>query len=544
MRIADINWSTKLLAVSGLYILGLLAVGIVGGYNIYTQNKTTESVLKASQGRADAAGKAQVAILIVARSEAQLLSASDAQEKRAAAIAAIGAASSLDESIQRLQQALAGSAKVAELSRLLQEIGPAKMQVIKAVRANDDATARADVGSMQDAMDQIETLSAELVQEEQDHLALAVGDQKKRGKSSIGMLASLVGCGIVVSVLASWFLGRGMSSPLAALEQSAHALATGDLTIEVPNFGGDEIGRTATAMGSMVHDLHAMVTNIQNNGKSVAAHSESVAIAADKLQDMFGKLHDAVRHIKEDATMVLSSTTTTLEQLQAAASSAKITSLAAAKNCSDIKETAGGFQSFQERMETTLVASRELMTKVKSIGSIAHAIDDISSQAHLLAVNATIEAAHAGEHGRGFAVVADEVQKLAKDSKNATAKISSLTEAVGASIVETVNLLELAMSQAHENIARLLEVAAEAATSSEQTQQMRNAMHGMVQLINEQEHAVTGINGTVSGLYEISEGSKQQTEWLHGLSSELNVAATGLNSVVARFRLEPSTSVQ
>jgi hypothetical protein len=68
-------------------------------------------------------------------------------------------------------------------------------------------------------------------------------------------------------------------------------------------------------------------------------------------------------------------------------------------------------------------------------------------------------------------------------------------------------------------------------------------MHGMVQLINEQEHAVSGINGTVSGLYELSEGSKQQTEWLHDLSGELNVAATGLNSVVARFRLEPSTSV-
>jgi methyl-accepting chemotaxis protein len=542
LRIADVNWSTKLIAVSGLNILGLLAVGVVGGYNIYTQNKTTESVLRASQGRADAAGKAQVAILIVARSEAQLLSASDAPEKRTAAIAAIGAASSLDESIQRLQQALAGSAKVAELSQLLQEIGPAKMQVIKAVRTNDDATARAKVGGMQDAMSRIETLSAELVQEEQDHLAVAVGDQKKRGKSSIGVLGGLVGCGVVVSLLASWLLGRGMSSPLAALEQSARSLATGDLTIEVPNFGSDEIGRTAAAMESMVHDLHAMVTNIKSNGRSVTTQAENVTVTADHLQVIFGKLHDAVLHIKEEATLVLSSTNATLGQLQAAATSAQATSRAVAKNSTDIKETADGFRSFQQRMESTLVASRELMTKVSTIGSIAHAIDDISSQAHLLAVNATIEAAHAGEHGRGFAVVADEVRKLAKDSTNATAKISSLTEAVGASIVETVNLLEQAMCQAHENITRLLVVAEETATSSEQTEEMRNIMHGMVQLLNEQEHAVTGINGTVSGLYEISEGSKQQTEWLHDLSGELNDAANGLNGVVARFRLEPATS--
>ncbi len=499
MRIADVNWSTKLIAVSGLNIIGLLAVGVVGGYNIYTQNKTTESVLRASQGRADAAGKAQVAVLIVARSEAQLLSASDAPEKRTAAIAAIGAASSLDESIQRLQQALAGSAKVAELSQLLQEIGPAKMQVIKAVRTNDDATARAKVGGMQDAMSRIETLSAELVQEEQDHLAVAVGDQKKRGRSSIGVLGGLVGCGVVVSLLASWLLGRGMSSPLAALEQSS-------------------------------------------NGRSVTTQAENVTVTADHLQVIFGKLHDAVLHIKEEATLVLSSTNATLGQLQAAATSAQATSQAVAKNSTDIKETADGFRSFQQRMENTLVASRELMTKVSTIGSIAHAIDDISSQAHLLAVNATIEAAHAGEHGRGFAVVADEVRKLAKDSTNATAKISSLTEAIGASIVETVNLLEQAMGQAHENITRLLAVAEETAASSEQTEEMRNTMHGMVQLLNEQEHAVTGINGTVSGLYEISEGSKQQTEWLHDLSGELNDAANGLNGVVARFRLEPATS--
>jgi len=77
------------------------------------------------------------------RAEAQLLSAVNSDERRTAAIAAIGASSALDESIQRLQDALPGEPKVAELSQLLQEIGPAKMQVIKAVRTNDDAAARA-----------------------------------------------------------------------------------------------------------------------------------------------------------------------------------------------------------------------------------------------------------------------------------------------------------------------------------------------------------------------------------------------------------------
>ena len=102
VRIADISWSKKLLALSGMYILGLLSVGVVGGYAIYAENKATEAALRVSQSRADAANKAQVAILIMERSQAQLISSSNPEERRTAAIAAIGASSALDESIQRL----------------------------------------------------------------------------------------------------------------------------------------------------------------------------------------------------------------------------------------------------------------------------------------------------------------------------------------------------------------------------------------------------------------------------------------------------------
>ncbi len=172
VHIADISWAKKLFAVSGIYILGLLSVGVVGGYTIYTNSKTTEVALSASQLRADATNKAEVAILVMGRAQAQLISASNSEERRTASIAAIGASSALDESIQRLQEALSGNSKVAELSQLLQEIGPAKMQVIKAVRTNDDVTARATVARMQPSMTQVENLAEELAQEEQSNLAV------------------------------------------------------------------------------------------------------------------------------------------------------------------------------------------------------------------------------------------------------------------------------------------------------------------------------------------------------------------------------------
>jgi hypothetical protein len=176
-----------------------MTVGAVGGYAIYGQNEATGDALKASQERADAASKAQVAILTMGKAQAELISASRPEDRRRAAVLAIKASSTLDESIQRLQQTLAGAQKVAELARLLVEIEPVKMEVIKAVRANDDSGARSKVRGMQDAMSQIEQISQELVREESRGLATAVADQKKRANVTLWVLGVLVGCGIVVS---------------------------------------------------------------------------------------------------------------------------------------------------------------------------------------------------------------------------------------------------------------------------------------------------------------------------------------------------------
>jgi two-component system sensor histidine kinase/response regulator len=205
-RIADISWPKKVLAVSSISILGLLSVGAVGGYAIYGQNKATGDALKGSQARADTASRAQAAILIMGKAQAELISASGLEDRRRAAVLAIQASSTLDESIQRLQQTLAGSHKVAELARLLEEIGPAKMEVIRAVRENNDSTARSKVRSMQGAMGRVEVISEELVQEESRGLATAVADQKKRANVTLWVLGLLVGCGIVVTLLAGWEL--------------------------------------------------------------------------------------------------------------------------------------------------------------------------------------------------------------------------------------------------------------------------------------------------------------------------------------------------
>jgi len=135
-RTTDLGWSNKLLAVSTISIFGLLLVCVVGGYTLYTQNRSTQETLRVSQTRADAASKAQAAILIMGKAEVQLVNASEAQEQRTAAVLTIQASSTLDESIQRLAKALGDNPKVKELSQSLQEIWPVKIAMIRAVRTH------------------------------------------------------------------------------------------------------------------------------------------------------------------------------------------------------------------------------------------------------------------------------------------------------------------------------------------------------------------------------------------------------------------------
>src|SRR2546423_10172330 len=111
-RTTDLGWSSRLLVVSTISIFGLLLVCVVGGYMLYTQNTSTEETLRVSQTRADAASKAQSAILIMGKAEVQLISTSNPAEQRNTEILMIQASSTLDESIQRLGETLGDNAKV------------------------------------------------------------------------------------------------------------------------------------------------------------------------------------------------------------------------------------------------------------------------------------------------------------------------------------------------------------------------------------------------------------------------------------------------
>ncbi len=518
-------------------MIGMIIEAVVGGYTIVNQNRVMQAALASSQDKVDAAIKARDAILEMGRAQAELISYVEPQQIRASSINAIRASSVLEEAVQGLTQALPGEASVMELAQLVQDIKPGKMAVIKAARTNDDVHALELDAALREPLQRIEELSRNVVEAQRSQLDDAMKQQEQQARATIWLLGVFVSVGVVVGTIISLIAAHLMTKPLEVLDRSMEALAQGDLSIQLPEAGRDEIGRTIGSMASMVRDLHALVEKVYEGAGKLSTQADSVTQTADDIKGVSAALHESVKEIKHDAEVVLRAATEALAQLAAAGSAAQFTSENSARVTKEIDDTVTGFKHFQDQMASTVTMTRELTGTAETITSITKTIRGISSQTNLLALNAAIEAARAGEQGRGFAVVADEVRSLAKRTEDATEEISKLVESIGGNIDHTVALLETTMQQANLNVARLQKVADDTTKGDEQVRAMQETISGIGHLMNDQEQAIAGIHAATGHLFSLSMDTNKQTELLNDLAGNLNIAAGDLNLVVDKFKL-------
>jgi methyl-accepting chemotaxis protein len=535
--LANVGWRKKILGISALFVLIIIAIGVLGGYNIYQLNHSTLSMFNDFQARVTAATNSRAAIQEMARAQAELIAAQERQDTRKGAVDAIRASSLLDENLQHLSAILHDSTDVQELVQLLEQIKPKKMELIRAARANQDEMAMSINREMQDKINRINELSGSIVEKERQGMVESMEQWQQRGNRVVWLLGGFSLIGILIAVLVSLVQAHMVTKPLSLLENSMAALATGDLKISFPSAGKDEIGRTVSAMSQTVTNLHVIIKKIHDGGIKLSGEAANVTNTADGIHGVSARLHDAIAAIKTEAEVVVNASSNSVSKLSATADTAKNTAQFTRKTSKQIVDTVQQFKNFQHNMENTANVTRELAQTAAAITTITKTIRDISAQTNLLALNAAIEAARAGEHGRGFAVVADEVRTLATRTDSATDEISTLVETISSSVQHAVKMLETSVKEAHDNIALLQEVADETGGSSEKADTMHHEMQHVLQMIGDQEQSIQSINSAVNGLYELSEETNRQTDLLHDLSQALKGEATVLNTVVDKFKL-------
>ncbi len=535
--INNLSLRTKILFLAGLLIIGIMSVGLLGAGFIHSQSKATEAAVAESQARVTAATRARVAIVEMNAAISTLLAADERLDIRKAAIASIRASSHLDEDIRNLQDALPGDPMVARLAELLEKLKPGQLSIIRAGKKNDDATGLAKMKEIESLLQEVETVSQQLVDGEREKLAASLAESREQGKRIVLILAGFVLASILVGVLVSLFVAAKITRPLVMIEQSMAAVASGDLTISLEAGGKDEMGRTVNAISKTVGKLHGIIRGIMASSGMLTNESRELTAAAGLIQDATLRIHENVKQIKEESGVALEATGEALEHLDEAADECRCASDTATTSATEIVSAVDDFQRFQKDMERTVEVTQKLAEAAGQITQITNTIRGISEQTNLLALNAAIEAARAGEQGRGFAVVADEVRELAKRTSEATDQIAGLIETVSSSVDVTVQSLEGTVADSRNNIERLQQAADHISKNSEQAQQLYEGMKRVVTIMSPQKEAMRRITEAVDTLFEMAEESSRQVVKLNELSSDLSGEASKMQGMIKQFRV-------
>ena len=312
----------------------------------------------------------------------------------------------------------------------------------------------------------------------------------------------------------------------------------GDLTVSVkPENDNDEIGRLFNGFNKAVANIHTLMQQVTEAVEATASASNQISSSAE---EMASGAQEQSAQTTEIATSVEEMTSTILESAKNvgfAEESAKKAGDTAKAGVEKVDETKKGMDRIVLSSKQTGSIIASLANKTDQIGQIAQVIDDIADQTNLLALNAAIEAARAGEQGRGFAVVADEVRKLAERTTKATKEIAQTIRDIQSEATEADNSMREAGTSVEDGIRLTSEVAEVLARILEESGKVVDVV-GQVAAASEQQSTVSEeISRNIEVINNVTSESAQGIQQVATTAEDLNRLTENLYGIVGKFKL-------
>ena len=343
--------------------------------------------------------------------------------------------------------------------------------------------------------------------------------------------------GILATLFLAWLIPAYIIRSLHLICTVAAKAAHGDLTVRSTHTHDDEIGLLGNAVNTMLGDFQTAIGQITGSATQLATAAEEVSTVT--AQTTQGIKQQQVE-IDQVATAMNEMTATVQEvarNAERAAHGAQSADQSAKSGALVASEAMGGIDALVSAVENSATVIRELEAESDNIGTVLDVIKGIAEQTNLLALNAAIEAARAGEQGRGFAVVADEVRTLASRTQKSTQEIHTMIERLQSGASNAVKVMEQARAQGKKGVEQvertaesLAEIAGAVATINDMNTQIASASE-------EQSAVAEEINRNVVNISQGSIQSAQGSEQTASASQSLARLATDLQRLVARFKV-------
>ena len=348
----------------------------------------------------------------------------------------------------------------------------------------------------------------------------------------------------IVSILVAVGFGLILSSiiatPLLHGVKLAEAIAAGDMTnkIDAPLMERrDEIGELMKSLSGMSEKLRGLIGNMSQSSNQIASASEELSSTAEQMsrgmQQQTSQTSQIASAMEEMSATVLE----VAKNSQSASSSAIEASSTAQRGGEVVTRTISGMMSIAATVEQSARTIGELGKSSDQIGEIVAVIDDIADQTNLLALNAAIEAARAGEQGRGFAVVADEVRKLAERTTKATKEIAQMIKTIQKDTGSAVAAMDAGTKEVKEGV----DLANQAGESLVQIVDAVHKVNDMIRQIataaEEQSNAAEEISKSVEEIASITKETSSGSNQTATASHELSKMATELQGTVGQFKI-------
>jgi methyl-accepting chemotaxis protein len=364
--------------------------------------------------------------------------------------------------------------------------------------------------------------------------AEAAGQLESSAKTSLYIGITLA---FIAAIVLGLFISRLISRPIASAVASARRIAQGDLTQHIVSTGRDEAGQLLTALAEMQSSLKSTIQQIASASDQLASAAEELTAVTDNGSRGLLRQNDEIQQAATAVTEMTSAVEEVARNAVSTSEASKATSLQASNGRDQARNAVSAINSATTEIAASTTMVKDLAVQVRDIGKVLDVIRGIAEQTNLLALNAAIEAARAGEQGRGFAVVADEVRALAARTQASTGEIEGMINSVQTSADQAVGAMGKSQSLVTDTQALAQATGQALELIADGIAQINDRNLVIATASEEQANVAREVDRNLVNIQDLSTQTAAGAHQTNASTQELSSLAVSFNTLVSRFRL-------